>query len=517
MKTFLIDEFRNPQGADTPKIKHFTSKTDAQTAYNNSELAPDEWFSTPDIATVSPLDVTGVVAEGNNNAVTSNGVFEAFKDVKWLDEVDSVDVLAEAVSRTSNLAYNQFTNFIVKSPMTNAPNNTSSKFGIFAWGRKNDATFCKVVAIDFEGSGLYVNTKNTTWSGWSVVGKDYDAVIAQIQGSITALQNADITLDGKITDINKGNWLKGKKVNFMGDSITHGTDGAPGGDVVAVPYPEAIASIFGCTVNNYGIGGSVLADCQATWGFPKNPMCNRITGIDTTADMTVIMGGTNDYSYGDDTVIGNVGSTDKVSICGAVYTIVNWIRTNCPTMKIVFVSPLPRDGATEPSASSGHTLRQIANAIEGTCRWLKVDYIDLYNKGPLNFENQSINNTYSGDGLHPNQAGYYVLANTVGGMLNNLTFDVPQPRWPVALVSGNYSSSTNVDNTKWQSYTKIVVYLVAFGVYFEIRAFDVIEGQFQFYLITNDTSYGSIRFLNGNGGRIEINPASTIDLRVYAY
>lgn len=353
MKTFFIDDFRNPQGADTPKVKHFASNTDAQTAYNNGELAPDEWFSTPDIATVSPLDVTGVVAEGNNNAVTSNGVFEALKDIKWLDEVDSVDVLAEAVSRTSNLAYNQFANFIVKSPMTNAPNNTSNKFGIFAWGRKNDATFCKVIAIDFEGSGLYVNTKNTTWSGWSIVGKDYDAVIAQIQNSINALDTKIDTSIGTVKehvsyDYSYPHYIPvpfrhgtNEKVFLFGDSITVGSTDDGGQTYYRTPSPWGVCFSAYLTgdMNHYemdAFGGKKLHQTSAGDGsITSDILSEDLTNYKTI----VIQGGTNDAGVSTAEVLAT--DIDKIA---------NYINSNWSGKNVIICGPVYRFYAPDEAA-----------------------------------------------------------------------------------------------------------------------------------------------------------------------
>ena len=43
--------------------------------------------------------------------------------------------------------------------------------------------------------------------------------------------------------------LTGKKINFLGDSITAGQDGSSS-SIVSTPYPEYIAKKYGCTSNN---------------------------------------------------------------------------------------------------------------------------------------------------------------------------------------------------------------------------------------------------------------------------
>ena len=49
--------------------------------------------------------------------------------------------------------------------------------------------------------------------------------------------------------------LKGKKINFLGDSITEGV----GVSCAEHRYPDLIAADCGCIVRNYGISGTRIA------------------------------------------------------------------------------------------------------------------------------------------------------------------------------------------------------------------------------------------------------------------
>lgn len=463
MKTFLIDDLRNPQGADTPKVKHFASNTDAQTAYNNGELAPDEWFSTPDIATVSPLDVTGVVAEGNNNAVTSNGVFEALADIKWLDEVTDADVLAEAESRVSNLAYNQFSNFIVSGTMTNAPNNTSSRFGIVAWGKKNDTTKCKVVAVDFDNNTIYSNTKNTTWSGWAPVGgKDYDAAIAAIQQDISNLQAADVTIGNNITNL-KNRYETNvsedysyphyipvpfrhdttEKVYLFGDSITVGSDEDEGTTYWRTPSPWGVCFSAYLTgdMNHYDMkafGGKKLHQVSSGDGS----ITSDILETDLTNYKTiVIQGGTNDAG----TSTASVLATD-------IDKIANYINSNWSGKNVVICGPVYRFLASDEAYIQTYRkmYREKCIQYQGTNG---NNYYFINNEKLLNHAAQ-----YSGlwmDMTHPSMPGSIVLGTNFYKALTGMECDgiggcitwsgkyIGKDKWPILRYCGVLSDLSN--------------------------------------------------------------------------
>ena len=88
--------------------------------------------------------------------------------------------------------------------------------------------------------------------------------------------------------------LKGKKINFLGDSITEGV----GASEEQFMYPNVIAAECGlAAARNYGISGTRIArqDDEENFG---NPFCDRYLTMDDDADMVVVFGGTNDYGHG---------------------------------------------------------------------------------------------------------------------------------------------------------------------------------------------------------------------------
>ena len=89
--------------------------------------------------------------------------------------------------------------------------------------------------------------------------------------------------------------LSGKKINFLGDSITEGV-GASAPDKV---YHQVMLSKYGlAAARNYGISGTRYArQINPTLNEPRFDLdfCQRYAGMDDDADIVVVFGGTNDF------------------------------------------------------------------------------------------------------------------------------------------------------------------------------------------------------------------------------
>ena len=91
--------------------------------------------------------------------------------------------------------------------------------------------------------------------------------------------------------------LKGKKIAFLGDSITEGY-GASGVDKT---YWSILGQETGAEVFGYGIGGTTIAKRNVPLPEP-NPnkyFGSRVDGMIEDADIIVIFGGTNDFGGSD--------------------------------------------------------------------------------------------------------------------------------------------------------------------------------------------------------------------------
>ena len=108
----------------------------------------------------------------------------------------------------------------------------------------------------------------------SVVVRD----VAQVDA--TYFQSAKDTV--YVAQKRESHW-KGKRVGFLGDSITQNAE-----------YVNSYGSLTGCTVMNYGISATHMASRNSS---DSNAFDRRYSKISKTVDMVVVFGGTNDFGH----------------------------------------------------------------------------------------------------------------------------------------------------------------------------------------------------------------------------
>ena len=117
--------------------------------------------------------------------------------------------------------------------------------------------------------------------------------------------------------------LKGKIIDFLGDSIT---EGVGVDDRVNHRYDNIMKKEYGLKeVYNYGIGGSRFAHQSKPSIKPRHDLCfcGRVYDLNKSADIIVVYGAVNDYLHGD-APIGSMGDTTPVTFYGAVRFLMNF-------------------------------------------------------------------------------------------------------------------------------------------------------------------------------------------------
>ena len=139
--------------------------------------------------------------------------------------------------------------------------------------------------------------------------------------------------------------LKGKKINFLGDSITEG-HGTSGEDCF---FTTLIARDYGAVCRNYGIGGTRIArqskpSAEPRWDldFP-----GRVDEMDPDADIVVVFGGTNDFGHGD-APIGCMTNRTCDTFYGGLHVLYTSLIEKYPAAKIVVLTPLHRVTEDDP-------------------------------------------------------------------------------------------------------------------------------------------------------------------------
>ena len=210
--------------------------------------------------------------------------------------------------------------------------------------------------------------------------------------------------------------LKGKKVNFLGDSITQGV----GASCEQNKYVEVFARLTGAKVRNYGISGTRIARQHGVNPYGEC-YCYRIDTMDADADVVVVFGGTNDYGHGD-APIGTPDDKTPDTFYGACNYLACELMKKYPTATIVFLTPLHRvnEDFSASQRPDGPVLKEFVDIIREVAEKYSIPVLDLWKMAGIqpNIEISKI--TYMPDGLHPNDAGHALLANRLAGFLRSL-------------------------------------------------------------------------------------------------
>lgn len=222
--------------------------------------------------------------------------------------------------------------------------------------------------------------------------------------------------------------LKGKIIDFLGDSIT---EGVGVDDRVNHRYDNIMKKEYGLKeVYNYGIGGSRFAHQSKPSIKPRHDLCfcGRVYDLNKSADIIVVYGAVNDYLHGD-APIGSMGDTTPATFYGAVRFLMNFLRTEYEGKEVVFMTPArlfyeDMDGSmpsNDPRKIPGALpLLEYTKIIKETAKLYDIPVLDL-------FENLGIDPTieeerikYTSDGLHFNDEGHHFIAKCLGGFLKSL-------------------------------------------------------------------------------------------------
>ena len=222
--------------------------------------------------------------------------------------------------------------------------------------------------------------------------------------------------------------LKGKRINFLGDSIT---EGACVIDKDANRYDNCLKRIAKLrAVYNFGISGTRLAHQIRPSAKPRMDLCfsGRAYDLNPNADITIVYGGVNDYLHGD-APIGNWGDSTPATFYGAVRFIMTLLKERFPKQTVVFMTPARcyycgidmYKPSTDPKKGVNPLpLLDYVNIIMRTGKELGVPVLDLYHTLPIDPYNEEENKKYTADGLHFNDEGHKVLATHLKSFLESL-------------------------------------------------------------------------------------------------
>lgn len=206
--------------------------------------------------------------------------------------------------------------------------------------------------------------------------------------------------------------LKGKKIVFLGDSITEGCGVADQSN----NFINRIGRAGECReVKNYGIGGTRIArQTNPTNERWDKDFCLRVEELDEDADVVVVFGGTNDFGHGD-APLGSFEDRTVYTFYGACHYLMNRLHERFPGKPIVICTPIHRlteDNTRGDGNKAYHyaPLSVYVNIIKEVAEYYALPVLDLWAVSGIQPKVDIIREKFCPDGLHPNDAGHGLLA-----------------------------------------------------------------------------------------------------------
>ena len=215
--------------------------------------------------------------------------------------------------------------------------------------------------------------------------------------------------------------LKGKKINFLGDSVTAGS----GTSAPDKKYTALIEREYGAVCRNYGLGDTSVSRLKnADMSITRNKdFLSRVPEMDDDADIAIVFGGTNDFGHGD-VPIGETCDRTPYTFYGALHCLYTALIEKYPSAVIAVFTPLHRINEDAPNGlnegSGKGTLKEYVNIIREVAEYYSLPVLDLYKESGLQPKVPIIQQKYIPDGLHPNDDGNAILAHKIACFLEML-------------------------------------------------------------------------------------------------
>lgn len=213
--------------------------------------------------------------------------------------------------------------------------------------------------------------------------------------------------------------LKGKKVVFLGDSITEGV----GASKPENRFTDVFGRLSGAKVYNYGVGGTRIAPQRDNRGERWDlDFILRADETEKDADAVVIFGGTNDFGHGD-APMGEFGDKTPDTFYGALYVLFGKMIERNPLAQFVVMTPLHRMSEDEIINERGlprRKLKEYVDAIKAVAEYYSLPVLDLWACAGLQPHVDVIREKLMADGLHPSDLGHARIAERLYGFMKTL-------------------------------------------------------------------------------------------------
>ncbi len=205
-----------------------------------------------------------------------------------------------------------------------------------------------------------------------------------------------------------------KKIAFLGDSITCGV----GASTPEKAYASLVARDGGFSESyNFGVSATRIANQVAEDPRGKSEtFVERIDRMPDNIDIVLVFGGTNDYGHGD-APFGKPTDRTPDTFYGAMDKMLTKLIEKYPRSKIVLLTPIHREAEekyiNEYGVRNCATLGEYVTAEKAVAARYSIPVIDLYETSGICPDNKINKETYTVDGLHPNDTGHRVIADKI--------------------------------------------------------------------------------------------------------
>lgn len=206
--------------------------------------------------------------------------------------------------------------------------------------------------------------------------------------------------------------FSGKKLTFLGDSITYGVDGMGGQHMMSYPLPVLVQKELGAkTAINLGISGSTLCTAPDSLGttYDHHPFVNRVNTIPSDSDIVCVFGGVNDYALG--LPLGAIEDENGDTVYGALNGIMTQIKTRCPNAFVFLMTPFGLGQWKLDASPADYELTDVVTAIKLIGEKFNAPVLDLYNDSGWRQTEMLDSNS---DGIHPSQ---YFMSRHIAPMI----------------------------------------------------------------------------------------------------
>lgn len=213
------------------------------------------------------------------------------------------------------------------------------------------------------------------------------------------------------------------KITILGDSLTAASNLSEE-DREKYAYPVILQDILGCKeIINMGVGGSTVSRAG------DNAMADRWSSIPKDTDILIVFGGSNDSLFENKWEFGFIEYDKRMTkgtFCGDLDEMLGGMKyayrdhNDENYVKMIYINPpstILNDGVYAMDPGNMVHQSSFAKAINEIAPAYGFEVIDLYNNNILNSHDLNVNQQFMPDGIHPNAAGYQILAEHIASQI----------------------------------------------------------------------------------------------------